>query len=133
MRLLMRNTTEFVYFPYTGVENDLNEHGEHTGEFHQQYGDPVVCRGNISTPSGHTNQTFYGQDIRYTHTLVMGTDEGFNERGIIRWKGKCYEITAVRPSINSVSIALRQMTADEGKPFEPDPEPNEEAEDGDEP
>lgn len=120
MRLLERNATEFEYFPYDGVETDLNEYGEHTGEFHPKYGEPEVYKGNISTPSGQTMHTFYGEDIRYTHTLVMGRDVGMNEHGIIRWKNRMYEVMAVRPSMNVVSIALRQMTADEGAPYIPE-------------
>lgn len=112
MRLLQRNLTEFEYIPYDGTESDLNEYGEHTGEFHPQYGEPKKYRGNISSPSGHTNQTFYGEDIRYTHTLVMDTHAPMNEHGVILWKGNRFEITAVRPSLNGMSAALRRITAD---------------------
>ena len=113
MRLLRRNTTEFEYLPYTGVDTDLNEYGEHTGELEHEYGAAKTYRGNISTPSGNVNQTFYGQDIRYTHTLVMDNPNvDIKEGGQIRWKGSLYDIRAVRPSLNSVSIALRKQTAD---------------------
>lgn len=111
MKLLKRNTTVFQYLPWTGLETDLDDNGRHTGEFRPEYGTPICKRGNISTPSGYTNQTFYGQDIRYTHVLVMDTiDEDINERGLIRWKGDEYEIRAVRPSLNSLSVALRKNT-----------------------
>lgn len=52
MRLLRRNTTKFEYLPYTGLETDLNEDGEHTGDFRPELGEPKEYRGNISTPSG---------------------------------------------------------------------------------
>ena len=124
MKLLRRNTTEFEYLPYSGVLSDLNSDGEHTGEFHPDYGEAVPYRGNISVPSGKTNQTFYGEDIRSTHTLVMDDpDVEINEHGMIRWKGNMYEITAVRPSINYVSIALRRVTGDAAEGDEPEPEP----------
>lgn len=113
MRLLYRNTTKFEYLPYTGEESDLDENEMHTGEFHPVYGDPVEYRGNISSPNGNTSQTFYGTDIRYTHVLVMDTPEAeISEMGLIRWKGELYDIRAVRPSINALSIALRKQTAD---------------------
>lgn len=113
MKLLLRNTTEFEYLPYTGLETDLNEEDEHTGEFHPVYGDPITYRGNISIPSGYTNQTFYGSDVRYTHVLVMGDHAvDIRETGLIRWKGDLYDIRAVRPSINGMSIALRRQTKD---------------------
>ena len=113
MRCLLRNKKSFEYFPYTGVETDLNTDGEHTGEFHRQYGRPIRMKGNISSPSGNTNTTFYGDDIRYTHTLVMEHPKAdVNEYGLIRWNGEWYTITATRPSMNSVTVALKKQTAD---------------------
>lgn len=112
MKLLRRNTKAFEYLPWTGEETDLDEQGRHTGNYRPEYGEPVTKRGNISSPSGHTNQTFFGLDIRYTHTLVMAEDyEDITESGIIRWQGKLYEIKAVRPSLNGMSAALKEMTA----------------------
>lgn len=123
MRLLKRNTKEFEYLPYGGVESDVNEHGEHTGERAQEYGDPVKYRGNISSPSGRVNQTFYGEDIRYTHTLVMDNPKvDINEHGQIRYNGELYDIQAVVPSLNSLSIALRKRTTVHDDPYVPDGE-----------
>ena len=123
MRLLYRNTTEFEYLPYDGMETDLNDEGEHTGEFHPAYGEPVTYRGNISTPSGRENQTFYGEDIRYTHTLVMDDPQAeINEHGVIRWKGDLYDIQSVHPSLNVLSIALRKQTVAHDDPYESDGE-----------
>ena len=125
MELLRRNTTEFEYLPYTGEESDLNSDGDHTGEFYPVYGDPVKYRGNISTPGGMANQTFYGEDIRYTHVLVMKIPkEPISEHGVIRWKARMYDIRAVRQSLNSLSIALRKQTENHAEPYEPD-EPEE--------
>ena len=113
MKLLRRNSTEFEYLPYTGLSSDLNEDEEHTGEFHPVYDSPVTYRGNISSPSGYTNQMFYGTDIRYTHVLVMDNPHAeIQETGLIRWKGNLYDIRAVRPSINGLSVALRRQTKD---------------------
>ena len=121
MRLLIRNTTEFEYIPWDGTETDLNEDDEHTGEFHPAYGNPVTYMGNISSPSGQTQQTFYGEDIRYTHTLVMDNPKAdINEHGIIRWQQHLYDIVAVRPSLNVLSAALRRRTENHGEPYEQD-------------
>ena len=113
MKLLIRNRTEFEYLPYNGVTEVLTEDNEHTGEYEPWYGDPVTYKGNISAPSGTVNQTFYGRDIRYTHTLLMDDPNvDIHEGGVIRWKGEQYDIRAVVRSINSVSIALRRQTTD---------------------
>ena len=115
MKLLKRNTTEFEYFAYTGLESDLNEDGLHTGVPKPVYDDPVTYRGNISVPSGQTAQAFDGLGIRYTHVLVLDKpDIGIKEDGIIRWKGELYFIRASLPSLNVLSIALQQRTKNNG-------------------
>lgn len=112
MHSLRRNETVFEYLPPNGVTSDLNEHGEHTGEFYPVHSAPVEYRGNISVPSGQTSQFLYGTDIRYTHVLVMDDPAvNISELGLIRWKGNLYEIKAVRPSLNTFSAALRRKTA----------------------
>lgn len=126
MRLLRRNMTKFEYLPPENEASDLNEDGEHTGEFHPVYGEPVTYRGNISAPNGQTQQQFYGEDIRYTHTLLMHDPKAdIREHGLIRWRGETYDIQAVRPSLNVLSVALRRQTGT-------DPENGPEA-DGEEP
>ena len=117
MRNLKRNETEFEYMPPDGETADLNEAGEHTGEFYQKHGTPVTMKGNISTPSGMISQNFFGTDTRYTHVLVMDDPEAdISELGQIRWKESLYEITAVRPSLNVLNVALRKKTANNAPP-----------------
>lgn len=111
MKLLKRNLTEFEYLPYTG-ESDIDPETElHTGDPVLQYGEPIPMEGNISIPSQFVNPTFYGEDIKYTHTLVMEPPEtAIDEYGLIRWKDDIYEIRAVRPSLNFLALALRKRT-----------------------
>lgn len=111
MHTLKLNETRFEYLPPTGEESDLNPDGEHTGEFYPTYGEPIPYRGNISMPSGNATQDFFGTDTRFTHVLVMDDpDADISELGMIVWKGAKYEIRAVRPSQNSLSVALRRKT-----------------------
>lgn len=118
MKLLRRNTTEFEYLPYSGTDTDLDSNGDHTGEFQREYLDPVVYRGNICAPGGKVSPTFYGDDIRYTHTLVMDDPKAsINEYGLIRWKGDLYTIQAIRPSLNVLSIALQKQTIAHTDPY----------------
>ena len=119
MKNLKRNMTEFEYLPPDGETTDLNEDGEHTGEFYQKHSDPVPMKGNISMPSGNVSQDFFGTDTRYTHVLLLDDpDADISELGMIRWKGNLYEIRAVRPSLNALSVALRKKTADNAEPEE---------------
>lgn len=122
LHLLRRNETDFEYLPPDGVKTDLNDDGEHTGEFYQKHADPVPYRGNISMPSGTISQNFFGTDTRYTHVLMMDDPEAdISELGTIRWKGDLYEIRAVKPSLKALSIALRKKTANRGEPYEDEP------------
>ena len=114
MRNLLRNMTKFEYLPNTGLTSDLNKDGDHTGYPEPVYGDPVPYYGSISAPSGQTNRTFYGLDVKYTHVLIMcNVKANIKEDGFILWKGDKYEIKAVLPSLNVLNIALRKMTVDE--------------------
>ena len=121
MKLLIRNRTEFEYYAYTGLDSDVDENDLHTGIWKPVYDDPVTYKGNISSPSGGAVQAFDGLEIRYTHVLVMDNPNvDIKETGYIVWKGNTYDITAVRPSLNSVSIALRKRTADNGDQYKGD-------------
>ena len=119
MKCLRRNMTEFEYYGYTGLQTDLNDDGLHTGIWRPKYSDPVTYKGNISSPSGSVIQAFNGIDIGYTHVLVLGDPNlDIKETGYIVWKGKKYRITAVRPSINTLTVALEQMAEDHGDQYE---------------
>lgn len=115
MPLLRLNTVEFEYLPKAESLTDVNEFGEHTGDFTERYGKPVKYRGNISVPSGYDTQNLFGTDTRYSHVLVMrNPDTDIRETGMIRYNGELYEIRSVKPSINQFSAALRKKTSDEG-------------------
>lgn len=118
MKLLRRNCTEFKYYAYTGLDSDVNDDGLHTGIWKPVYEKPVVYKGNISAPSGAAVQAFDGIEIRYTHILLMNDIRAdIRETGYIEWRGKQYDITAVRHSINTLSVALEQRIEDNGDQY----------------
>ena len=112
MILLKLNLKDMEYIPYEGESDVDPDTGRHTGEPVPSYGEPIPFQGNISTPSLYVNPTFYGEDIRYTHTLIMEPTEDFtpDEYGRIRYQDELYEIRAVRPSLNYLSLALKKLT-----------------------
>lgn len=116
MILLRRNLTAFEYYAYTGVDSDIDEEtGLHTGVPKPLYSDPVAYYGNISAPSGSAIQAFDGIDVRYTHILLLDdVNADISETGYIVWKGSTYDVTAVRPSINVLAVALRRRTENHG-------------------
>jgi len=108
MRLLKRNLTEFTYTALEGKTEILKD-GKRTGRFELSYSEPVPYEGNISTPSGLAQQQLFGIDTRYSHVLLMEDPEtDIRIDGLIQWKGKTYEIRAIRPSLNVLSIALME-------------------------
>lgn len=111
MKTLKRNQTGFDYLPYTGNEDDLDEYGRHTGIYKPVYGEAIPMKGNISTPSGSAVHAFYGTDTQYTHILIPDDSKvAITENGKVVWRGYEYEVTAVRPSLNCLSVALKMLT-----------------------
>lgn len=111
MRLLRINLTEFSYRAYVGKTERLTEAGRHTGTYDNEYAPGVPYEGQITIPSGMTNPRMFGLDANYTHILTMEDPEtDIKEQGLIDWNGDEYEITAVRPSINYLSVALKKRT-----------------------
>lgn len=110
MKCLRRNLAEFDYRAYAGREEVIvNE--RHTGRYEVTYADPVKYRGNISVPSGLVQNVFPGIVQDYTHVLVMDDpDADIAENGMIDWKGDTYQIMAVNPSLNVLSVALKKLT-----------------------
>ena len=110
MRLQYINTTTFQYRAYLG-KTEVLSNGRHTGHSEPSYADPVEYRGNISVPYGQASQQMFGQDIRYTHVLVMeDPNADIKEDGLIDWRDNTYEIKAVRPSLNYLNVALKRRT-----------------------
>ena len=119
VRLLKRNRTEFKYYAYTGLDTDEDENGLHTGVWQPVYSAPVTYSGNISSPSGSAVQAFDGLEIRYSHVLVMDDPNvDIRETGYVEWRNHKYDVTAVRPSMNVLSVALLQRTEDHGDQYE---------------
>lgn len=110
MKLLRRNTVAFQYRPFKGEAD--NGAGTDGGDYRPVYGDPIDYRGNISPPGGLVTDNLFGLGVNYSHVLVMDDpDADIDEYGIVEWNGASYDVVAVRKSLNVLSVALRQRTA----------------------
>lgn len=128
MRLQKRNCVTLEYLPYEGLETDLDENGLHTGVFRPEYGMPVKYVGNISAPSGSAIQAFDGLEVRYSHVLILDNVKAdIREEGKVRYRNRLYTVTAVRPSLNVMLVALLADTVNNGDQYidEPEEEPEE--------
>ena len=109
MRLLKRNCSEAVYWPYESTEEHRNAYGQRTGENFVNYGNAVFLeRVNFSIPNGHASQELFGKDTPYTHVMLVDDDVVIEEHGLIMHNERMYEITAVRKSLNVLSVALKR-------------------------
>lgn len=105
------NLTEFQYRAFVKKTERMTDTWRHTGTYDTEYADPVTYDGNISIPYGTATARMFGLDTQYTHVLTMADpDTDIKEYGLIDWKGDVYEITAVRPSINYLTVALKKRT-----------------------
>jgi len=105
------NLTQFWYRPFVGKREKLTDLGRHTGTYDVEYGDPVEYEGQITIPYGTATARMFGLDANYTHVLTMEDPEtDITEHGQIEWKGDIYDITAVRPSLNCLTVGLRKRT-----------------------
>lgn len=127
MRLLRRNTTAFQYRAYSG-ETETMVDGRHTGIYVPTYATAVEYRGTISVPTGFASNQLFGIDTEYSHVLLMDNPSTpVTEAGLIDWRGETYEIKAVKPSLNVLSIALKKRTTNNAPTPTPttDPTPTE--------
>ena len=111
MRILRRNSSVVRYRAYQ-AQSEVLKDGKHTGNYTLTYADPVKYRGTMSVANGMATDNLFGINTPYTHVLVMDKpDADIKEAGLIEWQGVLYEITAVRKSLNVLSVALRQRTS----------------------
>ena len=123
MRTQRRNTVRFQYKANTGEETEVTRSDMHTGEYEPVYADPVEYRGNISAPSGVAQANLFGLNTPYTHVLVMDDPKAqIKEDGLVVWNGDEYEVKAVRPSLNVLSVALRKRTKNYAPPADDEDE-----------
>lgn len=111
MRLLRRNTVEFLYYPVINNVGTFTGDMVATGWFKPEYGDPVVYRGTLSTESGFATDTMQGVETPYTHVMLMdNVTADISELGVIQVNGRWYEVKAVRRSRNVLNLALKLST-----------------------
>ena len=115
MKLLRRNLTSFEYRACIEQEEVLDD-GRHTGRYATTYDDPVVMKGNLTVPSGYVSDRWFGIETNYTHILLVDDPKAdIRENGLVCVGNDKYEIRAVRPSLNMMSIALRKLHRNPGE------------------
>lgn len=126
MRCLKKNKRTFYYYLYGGKSPVTDDDGNYTGESAVTYLEPVECKGNISAGSGDAQVELFGTNIIYDKVIVLDdTTCPIDTNSLL-----CLDITAQSPtlgetpqhdyivkavatSLNSVSIAISKVNANE--------------------
>ncbi len=121
MRALVRNKVPFYYALYEG-STEIMRNGLHTGEYGNSYSTPTLTYGNISAGTGNSDSELYGlSPSDYDKVIVMDEVAIPLTESSILWVDNLdtdepydYIVKRIARSLNSVSIAIKKVTVDEG-------------------
>lgn len=123
MRTLLRNKQRFWFANITGTTRTVDEYGYETGESEVTYSEPVEFEANISAARGTADLDAFGINTNYTKTIVTDDLTLPIDKSTILWidcepdeNGEAgnikhdYVVVAVAKSINSVTIAIKEVS-----------------------
>lgn len=123
MKALERNKREFWYANISSQTPAVDEYGNGTGEVNIAYGQPVSIMANISAARGSSELDAFGINANYTKTIVTDNLTIPIDKSTIIWidsvpdaNGEAgnvkhdYVVVGVAKSINSVTIAVREVS-----------------------
>lgn len=123
MRTLLRNKQRFWFANITGTTRTVDEYGYETGESEVAYSEPIEFEANISAARGTTDLDAFGINTNYTKTIVTDDLTVPIDKSTILWidcepdeNGEAgnikhdYVVVAVAKSINSVTIAIKEVS-----------------------
>lgn len=128
MRCLKKNKQTFYYYLYGGKQPIKDAEGNLTGENAVAYLEPVEMQGNISAGSGDAQVELFGTNITFDKVIVLDDINCPIDTNSLL----CLDITpqpytpgetpehdyivkAVATSLNSVSIAISKVNANENQ------------------
>lgn len=118
MRCLDRNKQKFYYALYQGEQEIIDADGDKTGQYGSSYDTAKEYYGNISPASGYVNFEMFGTLKDYTHIITCEKNCPITENAIL-WIGEPtskpynYLVMAVRKSLNSVNLAVKQVNVND--------------------
>lgn len=121
MRDVQRNKSTIHYALRTGSEEVVDEYGNVTGEFVEQYSDPVALKINIGVPKGTIELERFGLDSQYTRVIATTDMNCPIAEDSILWVGikptdtegnpvpHNYVVQRIAPTINQLLIAIKEV------------------------
>lgn len=129
MRTLERNKQTFWYANPTGTQTLIDDYGNECGTA-VVYSEPVSFKANISAARGTAELDEFGINENYTKTIVtddlglpvekssvLWIDREPNESGTVSHN---FVVVAVAKSLNSLTIAVKEVNVSAPEQVEPD-------------
>lgn len=126
MRCLKRNKRTFYYYLYRDKIPTVDSDGNKTGEYTLIYDRAVSCEGNISAGNGEAQIELFGTNLVYEKVIVIDDIHcPIDENSVLcidivpkpysstETPEHDYVVKAVAKSLNSVSIAISKVGANE--------------------
>ncbi len=116
MRYLYRNSRNFAYANPQKSDPILDGNGNETGEYSNDYSEPVSVRTSIGAPSGEEVLEMFGNFSDYTRVIILYSRDFPISEGTCLWLDGAdvsgphnAVVTSIRKHINCVYIAVKDV------------------------
>lgn len=127
MKCSQRNKQTLYYALYQGKTEIIDEYGNVTGQFSNNYSSPQSVKMNISPARGTSDVEQFGINANYSKTMVTDDMNCPIDENSILWIDRMptsshgsvlsdnphnYVVTQVAKSLNSITYAIKEVNVD---------------------
>ena len=118
MRSVQRNRQTIYYALRIGSTEVIDEYGNATGEFVEQYSSPTLLKINIGVPKGVVELERFGLNDDYTRILATTDMDCPIAVDTILWVGVDttepynFVVKKILPSLNQLLIAIQEVNGE---------------------
>lgn len=118
MRSVQRNKTPIWYALRLSSTEVIDEYGNATGEFVEQYSVPMKLNINVGVPKGQITLERFGLNDNYTRVLATTDMDCPLQEDSILWIGipaterNNYVVKKIMPAINQLLIGLEEVNGE---------------------
>ncbi len=108
------------YATFESSEEQMDEWGNYTGEFKQNYSLPTEMKANISPAKGSTSVEMFGDALNYSKSVITADMDCPIDEHSILWVDNLdttqphdYVVVRVAKSLNYIAYAIKKVDLDE--------------------
>ena len=115
MRDVQRNKQTIYYALRTGHTENLDEYGNVTGTYTEEYSEPIKLRINVGVPKGTIELERFGLDNQYSVVLTTTDMKCPIKVDSVLWIGidpslpYNYVVTKIAPSLRQLVIQVKEV------------------------